>query len=397
MGSENERVIHYDRQDEPQVPLSIKYETKPIWADLKDTFGVDAMGASVILAAVEAAGTGREVSYSRRKEWYSPGWWRHPLMTYTRVIRAVDSLAAAGWLIHYKQVPGGLGWQSAFEATPALIAEVQRILDGKPKLRLIMPPRLTIIRDEAGQPIDYRLTREIDRQDRRTAIFNEAITSANVGLANADNVVNLACPMARIFNGSLERGGRFYGMGTSWQNIPADDRKRIEIDGDDTAELDFKSLHPAMLYAEVGATMPGACYDIAGWPRGLVKVALLTLINARTEAAARMSIAHSDKMALIYPPGKSAIPVAARLIADIKRKHSAIAHLFHSDAGARLMNRDSAIAEAVMGEMIGRRGIVALPVHDSFIVPASKRGDLELVMFDAARKAGLRSIEITAK
>lgn len=397
MGSEDERVILYDRQAEPQVPLSIKYETKPIWPDLKDTFGVDAMGASIVIAAVEAAGAGRAVSYSRRKEWYAPGWWRHPLMSYTRVTRAVDSLAANGWLIHYKQVPGGLGWQSAFEATPALIAEVQRILDGKPKLRFIMPPRLTIIRDEAGHPIDYRLTREIDRQDRKTATFNEAITSASVTLDGPDNIINLACPMARIFNGSMERGGRFYGMGTSWQNIPSDDRHRLTIDGEDTAELDFKSLHPAMLYAEVGAPMPGACYDIAGWPRDLVKVALLTLINAKSEAAARLSIAHSDKMALVTPPGKAAIPAAARLIADIKRKHSAIAHLFHSDAGARLMRKDSGIAEAVMGEMFGRRGIIALPVHDSFVVPSSKRCDLELVMHDAAVKAGLKSIEITVK
>lgn len=399
--------------DEPQVPLGIKFDTKPIWQSLKDTFGVDAMGAAIVIAAVEASLSGKAVSYSRSSDYYTHAN-RHPLMTLKRVRGQVDMLAAAGWITHYKQAPGCRGWQSAFEATPELVNAVEYIMQGKPKLHLAQLRHLTILRDADGKPMDFKPTREIDRRDRRTEGFNEAIASAEIiGLDG----MNLACPMARIHNQSMDRGGRFYGMGTSWQNIKSEARKVLTIDGESVVELDFKTLHPAILYAEAGVPMPADCYDIDGWPRALVKEAMLTLINAPTINKARFSIAHSDgrkkdkdtgqritspddkklMQVLTEPGSQEALHLASDLIDAIKQKHTPIAGAFHSDAGARLMRIDSDIAEAVMGTLIARKGIVTLPVHDSFLVPASKRDELEQAMAQAAFDICKLDAQIEAK
>lgn len=376
------------QDDERQIPLCVKYETKPIWKEIELTFGVGATGAAIVVAAFEAFFAGKPVSYSRNHNWYGRN--RHPLMTRRKVPDAVDQLDAGGWIHHHKQPVGIMGWQSWFEATVDLVDAMHDILSDKPKLKLARLPMTTILRDQHGKPVAYRRTRDIDRQDKKTDAFNEAITSSSISYPDASNVVQLlglACPMARIYNNTFMRGGRFYPMGTSWQNIKAETRRKLTIDGEPVVELDFDGMHIAMLYAESGLPLPDDCHDIQGWPRKLVKVATFTLINAKTEKKARLSIAHNDVMQLLAVPGsQEALAVTHKLMKAIKSKHAAIAHHLHSDAGARLMRKDSDIAEAVMAELILRKGIVALPVHDSFLVQASKRDELENAMIEASYK-----------
>ena len=378
----------YPKQHERQIALLVKYDTKPIWYEIEQTFGVDQTGAAIVVAAFEAFATENAVSYSRNRSFYGPH--RHQLLKYVAVLRAVDHLAAAGWITHYKQAAGHRGWQSAFEANVALIEAVHTILADKPRLRLARLPRTSILRNEYGKPIDYRRTQSLDRQDRRTEAFNEGITASNIDYLNQSNVVHLsglACPMARIYNKTFDRGGRFYPMGTSWQNIKSEARRTLKINGEMVVELDFDGMHIAMLYVEANQPPPKDCHEIPGWPRKLVKVATFTLINATNEKSARMSIAHNDRMADLAEPGsQEAIRKARDLIEAIKRRHAPIAKKLHSDAGARLMRKDSDIAEAVMAELILRKGIIALPVHDSFLVPASKHADLEEAMMAAAYK-----------
>ena len=207
----------------------------------------------------------------------------------------------------------------------------------------------------------------------------------------------IAAPLARIFNKDMTRGGRFYAMGASWQNMKSEARKSLTIGGEPVVELDYCTLHPAILYAEAGATMPTDCYALDGWPRKLVKVAMLTLINAPTIHKARHSIAHNDRIAELAKPGsQDALAKADQLIRDIKHLHKPIAKSFHSDAGARLMNIDAALAETVMNIMLAQ-GIIVLPVHDSFLVPASKRDQLESAMLEAAHQVGFYALRVEAK
>jgi hypothetical protein len=55
----------------------------------------------------------------------------------------------------------------------------------------------------------------------------------------------------RVFvDGSFEMHGRFYGGW--WEGIPEESREKILIDGMPTVELDFKSIHPYILYGIEG-------------------------------------------------------------------------------------------------------------------------------------------------
>lgn len=373
-----------------QTPLFVKFDTRPIWPEIKATFGVDATGAAIIMALHEAQNINNGwVSYSRSRTFYATKA-RHPLLTFRSVVAAVDALDAGGWIEHHRQVPGGRGWQSSMQATPQLMDAMGRILEGGPPLRLVMPSQTIILRDADGREIDPKPTRDIDRRGRQVEALNEAVTSAEVLTMDGRPVT---APMRRIHNDSMDRGGRLYGLGPSWQNIPKEDRKRVTIDGEAVVELDFVSLHPALLYGEAGISMPEDCYAIGRWPRPLVKVAVLTLINAATVQAARLSIAHSVHMAELAEDEQQALRLASQLVEDIKTAHRPIAHAFHSDAGARLMRKDSDLAVSIMLEL-RRKGIIALPVHDSFLVPASQRDALEAAMMRAAHAIGLREIRI---
>ena len=171
-------------------------------------------------------------------------------------------------------------------------------------------------------------------------------------------------------------------------------RQRITISGEPVVEIDYKTLHPAILYAQAGARLPDDAYEIEGWPRALVKLALLVLINAPNRASARLAIANHDTMACIAALGtQDAMATADRLIEEVKCVHRPIAGAFHSDSGAAIMSLDSALAETVMHLML-RLGVLVLPIHDSFLVPASKAELLEEAMLKAAHEAGFVALRI---
>ena len=81
----------------------------------------------------------------------------------------------------------------------------------------------------------------------------------------------------RVFNdGRWDHGGRLYGG--HWEYAPKARRKLLTINGEPTAELDFKALHPRLLYGRLGLEMASDPYEleIGGQPvsRDLSKVTL---------------------------------------------------------------------------------------------------------------------------
>ncbi len=177
--------------------------------------------------------------------------------------------------------------------------------------------------------------------------------------------------LRRIFNNSsFEHGGRFYHGW--WQEIPSDYRKYITISGKRVEEEDFSGIHIRMLYTfediEIGSE---DTYLIEGFGRKYrdqVKVALNTIINAKTKKEAIYSI-NSE---LTLPKNKS----AQDLFNQLELKHPKIAKYFATGIGIELQYLDSQIAEKVILRL-SRVNIVALPVHDSFIVRMSHINDLK--------------------
>ena len=186
--------------------------------------------------------------------------------------------------------------------------------------------------------------------------------------------------LKRIFsNSSFEQGGRFYHGW--WQEIPSEYRKYITINGKWTRELDYAGIHIRMMYAMEGEELDDSLdpYELKDYSnhRGEVKQALNTIINAKTKQEALGSIANN----LTLPKGRD----ANDLYKQLEQMHPKIRHYFGTGEGIKLQHLDSKIAEIVMLELL-EQGIVALPVHDSFIVRRSHMIDLNPIMREAFKQ-----------
>lgn len=375
------------RGEERDVPIYVKHETRDVWPTLNAMIGGKETVAVVALNAYFADHLGLWVSYSRSHSFYSSRD-RHPLLSYDRVVGAVDFLESLGLIRHRRQSPGQRGWQSSFASTTELNAIVETAIAGR-QLPLVMPRRGVILRDGQRKPLNVGYSRPVKRMERQLAPQNEAVTSTTI-LAEG---VDLRAPLVRIFNEAADfsRGGRLYGQGTSWQNVPKRVRNSLLIDGEETIELDYHNQHLAMLYSQEGVTAPADSYEIGGWERGIVKIAVLILLNGSNENRARHKIA-TEVLEGSVDRGQE-YAEATRLIADIRAAHRPIAHHFFTDAGARLMRRDSDLALKVMGVLLAQ-GITTLPVHDSFIVQKGATAKLDAAMREEADKMGLK-LEVT--
>ncbi len=403
--------MHGRNPDRPKdAALSLRWESRVHWQSINSALccedGSETFAAVAIALYTEATGDNRWISYSRNRNHYTmPRRYRSPLYTFAAIVGTVDRLDAMGLVDHAKAPPGQRGWQSAMCATPELVSLIGAALESGLVLR--KPPEPIILRDADKIPIDYHETRETTRMRREIEAQNEAIAGAQFG---GDNVVQFVAPLRRIFNERLSQGGRFYADGGAWQILSKAERQRIQIDGEPVVEVDYSQFHPTLAYAQVGHPAPDNAYDIPGFDRALVKVSFNIMLNSSSRSGSRHTIAHKAEMvravlgddfpdglegeemwhrAAVLHPGyaQTASDEAQRLMDAIIAKHAPISRVFFTGAGLTLQRLDSDIAESVMREM-RHRGIVVLPVHDSFLAPASKAAELEAVMIDEAAKFG---------
>jgi hypothetical protein len=365
-------------------PLTMNWG--PVEPDAYDSLGLRdlrplAMTArKQIITEVLVAGN-RFTSYSRRRAFYTESQrYYRPTYSYRGIIPAVEQLAIEGLIEHEKVPPGHRGFQSRFRATPDLLKELSAVQVQYKPLELI------VLRDADGNPVDYQDNRETRAMRKRLTELNEALLSQQIGVGDRiiregdrlDNGGRAQAQLHRVFHrGDFANGGRFYGG--HWQNIPAEGgRDQITINGEPTAEVDYRGLHIRLLYQEAGEEMPTDPYDFA--PRKQAKLALLIAINARSHSSAVRALADA-----LRREGGIGDPYATaqKLIRAAKARHPDIAWALASDAGVRLMRKDSELAERIMFETVRAIGIVPLAVHDSFIVPASQKGRLMESMEDA--------------
>ena len=361
------------RECEREPHLSLRWDTKQHWPVLQREFGVTETGAAILLAGFTAESWLR---YSRDRNRYTlPPQYRDRLWTYRKVVGQIDHLAKLGVLENEISDVGNLGTQSRLRLLPEAREKIAGLIGDRPLVQAT-PRQVIVLRDRGKRPIGYRETRKIDRMRKKVEQIN-AITRTAIVSGYA------AAPMVRIWNETFDRGGRWYALGGAWQTMSKAERAALTIDGEPVVEIDYSALHPSLLYGMAGAKPPAEMYRVGNWGRNAVKLALLILINAKTKSSAIAALANKSE-----PEIGGSLEIAAKLISDVAEAHQPIAGYFHSDAGAWLMGIDSKIAETVMMEMAAQ-GVVCLPVHDSFIVPASKadllRETMHRVAYDIAK------------
>jgi hypothetical protein len=188
-------------------------------------------------------------------------------------------------------------------------------------------------------------------------------------------------------NSSFVNGGRSYVIGEGTTIMARTFRKKIKIDGEDTVEIDFKSLHPSLI-AEIcdvtlpdgfdpyGITMDG--YDQKAL-RKICKIAFLCMFNAKDFNQALAAVTHElrslkDEETEKHLPtqwkaeGKVPPVIEVKQILHRLAEHNMYAaDWMFSGKGVNLQYIDSQIMDLIIQQFMDIDEFV-LPVHDSIIV-----------------------------
>lgn len=262
-----------------------------------------------------------------------------------------------------------------------------------------------VLKDKNKFKTDYKNTRNTNRMRKNLKEINATIASSFVGLCLPDEIIDemnkelqtkmdeengdyrrvvdfSRIRLKRIFNnGSFEDGGRFYGGW--WQSVPSKYRKYIRIDDEGTEEADFSGYHINLLYAQEVQPLPADdVYFLDGIPstaRTMMKVVLQVLLNAPNRKSVLQAIRRE------FPREKHPEVFISKeithesLLDAFMEKHQAIKKYFCSGYGVKLQYIDSQICEEILLEL-GKKGIVALPIHDSFRVQRRHLDELVATM-----------------
>jgi len=179
--------------------------------------------------------------------------------------------------------------------------------------------------------------------------------------------------LRRIFNkSSLELGGRFYCHGSFlYQFLSEDVRSTITINNEPTIELDFKAMHPSLMYALNGLQLQEDAYAV-GLDRSLVKEIFHIAVNSKKRGAVK---AVQNKIKIPTTQIKQVLDL-------LTHKHEPIKNLiFSKNIGLKLQYIDSTISEQILLTYIKEtHGLPILPIHDSFIVQKKYKSLLKTIM-----------------
>lgn len=197
--------------------------------------------------------------------------------------------------------------------------------------------------------------REVWRRSHEIAFFREKVPAPPPDFT--------ARTVYRVFNNrDWEQGGRFFGAW--WMGCPSGLRPYILIDGKRTVEVDYSGLHAAMLFAELGESIPAdpyaRCVSHTGRldERKIVKLTFNALLNADSlEQLGKIKGYHENLTGRDWNAYKRYI---VNSFPEFKQH-------FGSGVGLKLQRKDSDLAETVMLKFAAQ-GYACLPVHDSFIV-----------------------------
>ena len=332
------------------------------------------------------------VAYYRRADSYLGGsaWISGKAMS-----RTVDLMAKAGLLNSHRGKWGIAA--STYSVTEKLceVAQACRVTHHSFTVQLPLQ-RLVRLRkgDARTSLVDFGQTAETLHWAGRLRAYNAFLVQQDIGLAltleeeaewvrrwnenREGETVSLYRPeliqtdLYRQFNnGSFGEGGRLYGGW--WINTPKALRRKITINGQPTVELDFSGCAIRMLYHERGLDYQGDPYlldAVADYEaqRGLAPSHFREGVKAITQALINGSKGGKPEL-IALPAGLSFRPrfKRAEVRSMIEEKHTLIADAFGTGAGLRLQRSDSDLALEIVTKL-KEQNVVALPIHDSFLV-----------------------------
>lgn len=387
--------------------------TEQIWNELPDIDKTKLVNAKkktlkTILLNCKMVGSinNKRIRYSRNKNCYNgPVRYRYENKRYSTVVPVIDSLGKLKYIRNDVEVQSNNhSLQSTFYPTDELLNKLSPV---ESDMYYFTPyPDPIILRDENGTSIDYKDTNEIIQERKELKAYNDirslhTLSVKNIPeeiLADEDTAMILErCSYKsknenelifkptyahRVYNGSFERGGRYYG--TIETQIPGVLRPLILINEEETIEVDYSSYHIRLLYHLKGIDYKEDAYGVLanGDPvlRKVFKLIGLISINAKNFNAAVQGYLNDVKK---ESPLKGFTDLSYAQVKSCMERwmefHSDIKEYFFSDAGAKLQNIDSKIASKVIKHFV-ELGEMILCIHDSFIVKKSLESELKKLM-----------------
>jgi hypothetical protein len=225
--------------------------------------------------------------------------------------------------------------------------------------------------DGSSAPVDYPTSKRTMLLRSQVARINRWLASADIdaldeagSLAIGEDgrpIAPFRLSLHRTFNNnSWQEGGRLWGG--FWMSMKRDERfRRIRIQGEPIADVDYLQLYPRLAYVRAQAVTPeDDFYDVSG--DGSSRDGWKILINAMLFAERPLGN---------WPKNtRECFPEGMRLkeaVTLIECKHRPIAHLFGSGIGFQLMRFESDILIGVVSQLF-KIGIPALPLHDAVLV-----------------------------
>ena len=187
-------------------------------------------------------------------------------------------------------------------------------------------------------------------------------------------------------NSSFKFGGRKYG--SIIQELPNRShkvkitplRKLLLINFNNVIEIDYKCLHPRLLYNKyLNLPCPSDVYE-GFHNRDMVKSSLLVMLNCLDKHPEKLETIEAIRGKL-YKEGFSSEDGLknediAKIIKFVEEKHPLIAPWIGSGIAPELMRIDSAIMEDILMNLC-HQNIFSIPMHDSAIVEENYQKPLE--------------------
>ena len=403
-------TIFYDRTKKYQVvfdTLSDSGGMKEVWCIVSNT-----------ARALKQRSLG--MSIPRTKSSY----FNNPQKIYSsKMFALLDKMVEDGWFIYYR---GGLynmnpdmPLQSVYMFTDKYLAlwKGVNVSDEKSTVQAVQ------VKDrETKEILSNKGRKGVALKERSVLMLNEMLMNTQIFLDDIDVCVQ---QYTRIFNDNLQAGGRFYNTVGGVQTLPQKRRKTMQINGENVVELDFKAIHPALLYEKArqkapdvvdywiehqweGEFKPYPTFSPVFSPndmsdehtvRRLHKFAMLVGLNAKNIAGAVAGLSQEffdDKKRapedrrygeISYGVGLRGKPTfpSKKICEHVMLWNKPISEFFFKDVGVILQNVDSDIMALVIEELYGM-GEVLLPMHDSIIVRESIADEAETIMRKAYKQ-----------
>ncbi|WP_126665504.1 hypothetical protein [Croceibacterium ferulae] len=196
----------------------------------------------------------------------------------------------------------------------------------------------------------------------------------------------------RTFNNErFDHGGRFYGGW--WQGLPKADRARILIDGETTVELDYMAFQPRLCFDLEGHPLPPEVdpYALPGLDMETYREAVKKTVAQLVYAMPGVPLGRAGASKELFPDAQTYANFAGQVEAAL----GGMAGWLRTGRGMALQFVDSEIADGVIHRLTAQ-DMPCLPIHDSFIVPASAEVRLGAAMIAAYREQVKRRAARTA-